>query len=135
MTTNILEALQGMQQAAPMMQSMAGGLVQLLAQQTQLLAAIAKNTSPASGYDVKTGTTTNKAEDSRITFSVASRSIDILIEGNDAIIQFSYDGVAFEKDVIVKAGVIVSVPFSCRGVQARSRTPGSPATYQFTVFA
>lgn len=128
---SLADMMNNMQQAAPMMQQIAT----IFQTQLQLLAAIAKNTSPASGYDVKSGLTTDKPADNRVTFSVASRSIDVTVEGNDAICQFSYDGVQFEKEFYLKNGVVSSFPMSCRGIQIRSRNTGAPATFQVVVFA
>jgi hypothetical protein len=130
--SNLLEQ---MAQMAPQMNGMgqviSGGVSRLLSMMVELI----RLNAPAAGYDVRSGATTNNYTDNRFDFSVSPRAIDITIEGNDALVQLSYDGVLFQKEFYVKAGVLYSLAVSCRAMQIKSRVNNSPATFQAMVMA
>jgi hypothetical protein len=85
-------------------------------------------------YDVFNGTTQDDY-DSTTTyiFGQAYSRFDILIEDNDAIISFGYKGGTWGKDIILPVGYH-SIDITAYGIRVKSRTAGSPATYQIVVY-
>ena len=124
-----------LQNAAPQMQNMGNVIGSGVVRMISLLTELVRLNAPAAGYDVRSGQTTNNYTDNNFQFSLSPRTIDLTIEGNDALVQLSYDGVVYQKEFYVKAGILYSLSIQCRGMQVKSRINGSPATYQALVLA
>ena len=128
-----LDFMKQLAEAAPQMGAMSQQVGIGLGRALALLQELVRLNGAASGYAVKQGTTTDSFTDNKFDFSVACRSIDLTIEGNDAQVQLSYDGNVFGSPFYLKAGVVYSLPFTARAMQVRSRTNGSQAQYQAVV--
>jgi hypothetical protein len=128
--TNILDMMSNM---GPQMQNMGQVIGVGTAKMVQLVAELVRLTAPASGYDVRSGTTTDSFNDNAFRFSVSPRTIDLTIEDNDAVVQLSYDAAVYQKEFYIKAGVIYSISIACQGMQIKSRVNGAQARYQAMV--
>lgn len=122
-------------QMGPQVSQMGTQLGEGMGRVLSLMQQLVQLNAPATGYDVKAGSTTDRYTDNRLTFNSTARSIDLTIEAADAVVQLSYDGVAFAPEFYVKAGVIYSLGIACKAMQIRSRLTATPALYQAMVQA